>query len=64
MLLGGPGEEAGSTPMPVGVTVADRLPEALAALVPPDFSADYYVFVTNTVAAKRISLYAIGQGSG
>lgn len=62
MLLGGPGEGPGDTPLPVGVAVAPDLPPALRAqLVPPAFSVDCFLFVTNTVGAKRISLYAIGR---
>jgi len=62
MLLGGPEEGAGSTPMPVGIAVARAVPDAVAALVPANFDADYYLFVTNSVGAKRISLYAVGLG--
>ncbi len=60
MLLGGPEDKTGGTPMPVGVTVATSLPEPVAALVPDGFRADYFLFVTNSVAKKRISLYAVG----
>ncbi len=60
MLLGGPDDQPGGTPMPVGVTVAPILPDSLALLVPDDFRPDYYLFVTNSVAAKHISLYAVG----
>ncbi len=60
MLLGGPGEGPGSTPLPSGVAVAPTLPARLAALVPDDFQADYFLFVTNSVGDKRISLYAVG----
>ncbi|MGB2984622.1 MAG: hypothetical protein WBE26_01955 [Phycisphaerae bacterium] len=61
MLLGGPEDSPGGTPMPVGVAVAARLPEKLASLVPEDFEAAYYLFVTNSVGAKRISLFAVGE---
>lgn len=60
MLLGGPEDKTGGTPMPVGVTVATSLPEPVAGLVPDGFRADYFLFVTNSVAKKRISLYAVG----
>jgi sugar lactone lactonase YvrE len=63
MLLGGPDDKPGGTPMPVGVTVAETLPDRVASLVPDDFRAAYYLFVSNTVGKKRISLYAIGQGT-
>ena len=62
MLLGGPEEGPGSTPMPVDVAVARTVPENIAALVPADFKADYFLFVANRVAAKRLSLYAVGTG--
>jgi sugar lactone lactonase YvrE len=61
MLVGGPGYKAGGTPMPLGVAVAPELPEAVAALVPDDFQADYFFFVTNTVGPNRISLFAVGS---
>jgi len=60
MLLGGPDNQPGGTPMPLGVAVAPSLPENLQPLVPPDFDAHYYLFVTNTVGTKRISLFAVG----
>jgi len=61
MLLGGPGDEPGDTPMPFGVAVAAQVTERIAALVPPDFAADYYLFVSNTIGAKRINLFAVGK---
>jgi hypothetical protein len=64
MLLGGDGEQIGSTPMPVGVAVATDLPESISSLVPADFRADYYLFVCNTVGVRRISLFAIGRQVG
>lgn len=60
MLLGGPRDEPGGTPMPAGATVATALPPALAALSPEDFDVYCYLFVTNTYGAKRVSLFAIG----
>ncbi len=60
MLLGGPQDKPGGSPMPVGIAVADELPDRIASLVPDDFEARYYLFVSNTVGAKRIGLYAIG----
>jgi DNA-binding beta-propeller fold protein YncE len=61
MLIGGPGYKAGGTPMPLGVAVAPELPETVASLVPDDFHADYFFFVTNTVGPNRISLFAVGS---
>ena len=63
MLMGGPEIGSGGTPMPAGIAVAENLPATLADLVPAGFQADYYVFVTNSAGAKRISLYAVGTGS-
>jgi DNA-binding beta-propeller fold protein YncE len=60
MLFGGPEDRAGGTPMPVGVAVAPVVPDHIAALVPTDFDAGYFVFVSNSVGGKRISLYAVG----
>jgi len=62
MMLGGPERGAGGTPMPVGVAVAESLPEGMASLVPDEFDADYFLFVSNTVGEKRIGLYAVGRG--
>lgn len=61
MLLGGPGDAAGETPMPFGVAVAAQVPERIEALVPSDFAAEYYFFVSNTIGAKRINLFAVGK---
>jgi len=61
MLLGGPEDRPGGTPAPVGVAVAAGLPPSLAAMVPQDFRADYYVFVSNTTGTKRMSLFAVGS---
>lgn len=61
MLLGGPGNGPGATPMPFGVAVAENLPENLESLVPADFDAQYYLFVTNTIGGKRINLFAVGK---
>jgi len=60
MLLGGPQHEAGGTPLPFGVAVAPTLPDRLTALVPDNFQAQYYLFVSNTVGTKRLSLFAVG----
>lgn len=60
MLLGGSEDAPGSTPMPVGLAVARRLPESLTRLAPADFHADYYLFVSNTVGLRRLGLFAIG----
>ena len=60
MLLGGPERATGGTPMPAGVAVASTLPERLVSLVPDTFEANYFLFVTNTIGSKRISLYAVG----
>lgn len=62
MLLGGPEDRAGGTPMPVGVAVAHTLPQTLTDLVPHDFDASYYLFVSNSIGTHRISLFAIGVG--
>jgi DNA-binding beta-propeller fold protein YncE len=62
MLLGQEGSGPGGTPMPSGLATATTLPERLRAMVPDDFRADYFLFVTNTTGPKRISLYAIGVG--
>ncbi len=59
MLFGGAEDRPGGTPMPVGVAVARSLPEEVASLVPAGFAASYFVFVTNTIGAKRIGLYAV-----
>lgn len=60
MLLGGPDVPIGATPMPLGVAIAPTLPDPIAALVPDDFRADYFVFVTNTLGDRRINLFAVG----
>ncbi len=61
LLFGGPGDEAGATPLPFGVAVASSLPEVLSGLVPAGFDAQYFLFVTNTIGSRRISLYAVGR---
>lgn len=61
MLLGGEDDAPGSTPMPLGVAIAETLPERLASLVPAGFQAQYYLFTTNTVGSRRIGLFAIGS---
>ena len=60
MLLGGPEDKPGGTPAPVGVALAANLPESFASLVPKDFCAQYYLFVSNTTGSKRLSLFAVG----
>jgi DNA-binding beta-propeller fold protein YncE len=60
MLIGGREDEPGGTPMPVGVAVATELPDNVTALVPVDFRASYYLFVTNTIGRHRINLFAVG----
>ena len=62
MLLGADGDSPGGTPMPAGVAVAATLPDRLASIVPEGFDARYFLFVTNTVGPKRISLFAVGTG--
>jgi len=47
--------------MPLGVAAARTVPEAIASLVPEDFRADYYFFVSNAIGAKRMSVFAIGS---
>ncbi len=59
MLFGGDEDRSGGTLMPVGVAVAAAVPEAVASLVPEGFGARYFVFVTNTIGEKRISLYGV-----
>jgi len=46
--------------MPFGVAIADALPDRLTKLVPDDFDAKYYLFTTNSLGSKRISLFAVG----
>ncbi|UCF33407.1 MAG: hypothetical protein JSV78_13845 [Phycisphaerales bacterium] len=62
MLLGGPKDGPGGTPMPMGVAVAEELPEGIRQLVPADFEAKYFLFATNTVGSHRLSLFAVGTG--
>ncbi len=61
MLAGSPEDRPGGTPMPVGSAVAPALPDRLASLVPTDFAARYYLFMTNGFGSKRISLFAVGE---
>ncbi len=63
MLFGGPGDRPGHTPMPLGVTVATDVPDTVTALVPPDFTAEYFVFVTNRITHRGVSLFAVGTGT-
>ena len=64
MLLGDEKDRIGGTPMPVGVAVAQDLPESITALVPADFRADYYLFISNTLGSRRLSLFAVGHQAG
>jgi hypothetical protein len=61
MSLGEPQDQPGGTPLPVGVAIAPTLPDRLASLVPADFNARYFLFVSNSVGSRRISLFAIGE---
>lgn len=61
MLFGGAQDATGGTPAPVGVATAANLPETITSLVPEDFAADYFVFVTNSIGIKRVSLFAVGR---
>lgn len=61
MLLGGPGDQPGQTPLPVGLAITPVLPDRLASLVPADFNARYFLFVSNSIGIRRISLFAIGE---
>lgn len=56
-------DQPGSTPMPVGVTIAPSVPEPVQSLVPQDFHADYFLFVASTTGRRRISLFAVGHSS-
>jgi len=60
MLLGAPNGKLGATPLPVGVAIAQSLPEPITRLVPADFDAKYFLFVSNSIGDRRISLYAVG----
>ncbi len=61
MLLGGPQDKTGNTPLPFGVAIAKKLPETIASWIPDSFQLNYYLFVTNSLGEKRINLFAIGQ---
>ena len=63
MLLGGDRDDAGGTPMPVGVVTVEGLPPSTASLVPEGFDARYFVFVANKTGKKRVSLFAVGTNS-
>lgn len=63
MLVGGAGETPGATPLPVGVVVATDVPANIRQLVPDGFMADYFLFVSNSIGAKRLSLFAVGVGN-
>jgi len=60
MLIGGPDDRAGGTPMPLGVAVAEKS-ATLERLVPAGFEAQYFVVVTNSLGSKRINLFAVGM---
>ncbi len=62
MLIGGPEDKPGATPLPRGVAVARNVPGGLASWVPADFEAKYFLFVSNSVGSRRISLFAVGVG--
>ena len=61
MVVGGPEDQPGGTPLPIGVASASALPDSIANLVPDNFSAEWFFFVTNGIGAKRISLFAVGR---
>jgi len=61
MLLGGPQDQPGQTPLPVGLAIAPSLPDRLVSLVPSDFNARYFLFVSNSFGSRRISLFAVGE---
>jgi len=62
MMVGEPEDKPGGTPLPIGVAVASALPERLSSIVPNNFAAKYFFFVTNSIGSHRISLFAIGKG--
>ncbi|MEK6798223.1 MAG: hypothetical protein AABZ12_04600 [Planctomycetota bacterium] len=62
MMFGGPDGAPGSTPMPVGIAVATELPPTLTRLVPSGFQPTCFVFVSNTIGAYRLSLFAVNTG--
>lgn len=61
MVFGGPENKPGGTPLPFGIAIARDNPPALAKLVPPDFAPAYFVFVSNTVGNRRLSVFAVGR---
>lgn len=61
MVLHGDRDIPIGTSMPFGVAIARSLPPRLSSWVPNDFDADYFLFVSNTVGANRLSLFAIGE---
>lgn len=63
LLLGGPHDNPGGTPLPNGVAVSPRFPDSLRPLLPPDFHADYAVWVSDTTGTQRLSLFAVGERS-
>ena len=60
LVIGGPRDEPGGTPLPNGMAIATLLPEKLLDLVPVGFKARYYVWVSNTTGQKRLALFAVG----
>ncbi len=60
MVIGGPRDEPGGTPLPNGMAIATLLPEKLLDLVPHGFKARYYVWVSNTTGQERLALFAVG----
>jgi hypothetical protein len=61
MLFGGSDDAPGHTPLPVGVAIAESVPDSIETFVPPDFAPEYYVFVSNTVGTHRLSVFAVGR---
>ena len=50
-----------AVPYPSGHPTALEAMKLLASLVPEDFNARYFLFVSNSVGSRRISLFAIGE---
>jgi DNA-binding beta-propeller fold protein YncE len=63
MLMGGPQDGPGGTPLPNAVAIALELPDDLDRLVPADFEAAYYLWVSNTTGQRRLSLFAVGHSA-
>lgn len=62
LLLGRSDDCDGALPLPVGVAFAETLPEFLSGKVPAGYRANGYLLVSNTVGARRLSLFAIVTG--